>query len=262
MEAQALTIEQVIDYAKPLVHSYVSKVAADAPREHKQEIEQAVYLRLLKAFPRFDPKKGQFSFVYTHVRGAVLDYLKFGRGFAENRWSLSKSPNEARTPKLTKRVQQYSSGESDDEVCLDQLLGENKKFQTVDFDKINIRWDLVARLASNDDHLHAFARNIRGQTIEEMAPVFGVVRTRVSQMIQMFIGRFDDPACADDPYFKQVCYAFGLCKALGMEDKDQSEVMGFSMGWKLEPVDLDSISDQVSQMGFFDEEDENAEDEN
>ena len=256
----APNINEVLAYAKPIIYKFISAKASDAPQEHKLEMEQQAYMRLLEAFPGIDKDAGWKSFVYTHARGAVLDYLKFGKGFTESRWSLSdsKKKKSARVPKLTQRVEVVTKGGKDEDVSVERALGQNGVFSEINLDRITIRWDLLARLASNDDHLHAFAKYLKGMTIEEMAPVFGVVRTRVSQMIQIFLERFDDPEIADDPYFKQVCYALGICKELGMKDEDQSAVMGFAMGWKLEPVDLDSVKphqylvEQASQMGLFD----------
>jgi hypothetical protein len=255
---EVLKLETVLAYAKPLIHKFINEKAGDVPREHKDEIEQTGYLRIIEAFPRIQADAGWKSFVYTHCLGAVQDYMKFGKGFQESKWSLNSQPDEARTPKLTKRVEIYDDGQATDDFDIDRALGANGIFSEIDLDAIVIRWDLLARLSRNDDHLHAFARFLLGQSIEEMAPVFGVVRTRVSQMIQIFLDRFDDPEQADDPYFKQVCFALGICKQLGMPDVDQASVMGFAMGWKLDPVDLDWIPDGVqdTQMDMFGEQNE------
>jgi DNA-directed RNA polymerase specialized sigma24 family protein len=263
----APTIEQVLSYAKPLVFKFIAQHSADAPPEHKEEIEQNAYLRLIQAFPTIIADQGWKSFVYNHVRGAVLDYSKFGKGFQESRWSLASSPDESRTPKLTRRVEVYADGEASDDFDVDRALAENGVFRTVTFDRLKIRWELLAKMSSNDEKIHAFARYLRGQTVEEMAHIFsggngkGVGRTRVSQMIQELLKWFDDPLMAENPHFLQLCYALGVCAQLGMPDVDQSVAAPeFGKGGHtLSPVDLDFIPtagpDPQMRFALEDEED-------
>ncbi len=149
-------------------------------------------MRLCDAYERLDPEKGWKSFTYNHCRGAMLDYLKFGKGYKENKWipkDKEGKPNEQ--PRLTQRIQNFDHKENRS-VDLDQALGLNNVFDEMDPDTIKIKWELLARMASVDENLHAFAKLLLGHTIEDMAPVFGLCRTRVSQMIQAFVDRFDD----------------------------------------------------------------------
>lgn len=238
---QKPTIDEVLKYAKPLTKKFISDFAGDAPIEHKEEIEQSAYLRLIEIYPTIDADSGWRSFVYTHCRGAVLDFLRLGKGFAEERQSIRKDELHGST-NVNKIRERISSHSDDGELFdVDQALGENGIFAgRLSLDAVNIRWELVARMAGNDAALHAFAKWIRGFTLEEMAPTFGVTRPRVGQLIQEFMAKFDDPKLAGDTWFLQSCYAFGLCTALGIPDLDQSVVMGHSIGWGLIPVDLDS----------------------
>ncbi len=254
------TMEQVIAYAKPIILKFLSKT--NAPDEHRDEMEQCVYLRLIEAYPGLNADDGWKSFTYTHTRGAILDYLKYGAGFSEGKWSL-KNSKEGNAPKLTSRVTSYEENEVEEHFNIDRALGAHGIFnEPEDRDKPKIKWELLARMCSVDENLHAFAKMIRGLSVEEMAPVFGLCRTRVSQMIQAFLERFDDGEMADNPWFKQTCFALGVCPHLGMADLDQTEVMGFSIGWNLNPVDLDSVKphhyllELDAQMGFFDGEEE------
>lgn len=268
------TIQEVIDYARPIAGKLISEKAADAPREHKDEIEQCVMLRLIEAYPGLDESKGWKSFVYNHTRGAILDYLKFGDGFAEQRWSLrdgepeeGEDPAPVKVPKLTSRVELYRDGEKDDAFDIDRALGQHSIFHELDVESPVIKWELLARLASKDEHLHAFAKYLRGISIEDMAPVFGVVRTRVSQMIQAFLDRFDDGEHAECQWFMQTCYALGVSRLLGMPDEPVRYPSGNHVGFNLNPVDLDSVKphhyllEQASQMEMkFDEQEETPQD--
>ncbi len=235
------TIEEVIKYATPLIHKFIGASASDLPREQKEEITQQAMLRLWKAYADLNADDGWKSFVYNHCRGAVLDYLKFGNGFQESKWSLHHDAKK-KTPKLSKRVQPSDTDDESPELQLDRIAGAHGIFSELDPDKIEIKWHLLARMASQDEHLHAFAKYLRGLSVEEMAPVFGLCRTRVSQMVQAFIDRFDDPEHSDCVWFKQCCYALGISKQLGMTDEPARYPNGNFVGFNLKPVDLDSVT--------------------
>lgn len=250
------SINEVLNYAKPLVRKFIRQIASDTPPEQQEEIEQTLYLRLIEAYAKIDAEAGWKSFVFNHCRGAVLDYLKFGKGFAENRWSLQNSDSAKNSHKINRRVTTYS--ETDDvESDIDSILGQNGLFSEILTDKVNIKWEIVAHLSAKDNELHAFAKYILGISIEEMAPVFGLCRTRVGQLIANFIDRFDDPKFADDPMFKQICFALGVCKILGMPEVDQRWVLGFPLvSSSVPPVNLSSLEpakyliEQDSQLSF------------
>lgn len=231
------SIDEVLAYGKPLLKMFIAERAGDCPPEHQREIEQEGYLRLIEAYPDLEKDAGWKSYVYTHCRGTVLDYLKAGVGFQECRWTIAKEEDaDSRfTTKINHRLSLVDA--TGDDVSIEQVLGVNGIFDEVDLDDIEIRWELVARMASIDDGIHAFAKHILGQTIEQIAPTFGLKRARVGNMIEDFKNRFDNPAYAD-PWFLQTCYAFGICEYLGLPDVDQSEVVGYSVGWTLTPVDL------------------------
>lgn len=250
------SIEEVIRYATPQVRKFIGEIASDLPIEQREEIEQDAYLRLVSAYDAIDAELGWKSFVYLHCRGAVLDYCKFGRGFHEKRWSIAseEGPGSSNPGKMRSRLDLVADGE---DVDIDHVLGMNGAAVEAAVDVVKIRWELVERMASQDECLRAFASHIRGNGIEELAPTFGLCRARVGQLIQAFAARFDDPELADCPWFKQTCYAFGLCKHMGMPDVDQSEVLGFQVGWGLPRVDLDdltpcqTIQHETAQLDLF-----------
>lgn len=236
------SIEEVLQYAQPLILKFIGQFACDLPEEHKEEIVQTANLRLLQAYTVLDVTKGWKSFVYNHSKGAVLDYLKFGAGFQESKWSIAKTENHE-SKYVSKIRERISLSNRDDETFeLDQVLGANGIFSELEIDKMEIRWELVARMARIDQCIHAMALHLLGNGIEEIAPGFDKCRSRIGQLIQAFVDRFDEPLWAASPWFLQMCYAFGLCKALGIPDVDQSTIAGNgSCGWDLEPIDLESL---------------------
>ena len=253
------SLDEVLLYAKAMVRKCIAenKHSKGAPKEHKDEIEQDAYERLIGKYPEIQPD-GWKSLTYNHCRGAVLDYLKQGKGFAEERWSLQKPEEVGNTHvgKISERISLHNTDGED--VSLDKVMGQYGAFNELSFDRIEINWDLVARMSSQDESLHAFAKFLRGITLDQMAPVFGVKIARAGQLVQAFIERFDDPDHADCPWFKQCCFALGLCERLGRPKIDQSKILGFNLGWNLPAVDLDSvkpcqhITEMKSQMSLLD----------
>lgn len=234
------SLDDVLIYAKAMVRSIVAKnkKVGSLPAEQKLDMEQDAYVRVINAYPEIQPV-GWKSFVYTHCRGAVLDYQKAGHGFEEQRWSIAKpeEKNAVHAGKISERVVLHNSEGAD--ISIDQVMGKYGAFTELDLDKVKIDWELVARMASQDESLRAFAMSLRGVTLEQMGPVFGVKVARAGQLVQAFIDRFDDPEYSDCRWFKQCCFALGISERLGMAHVDQSLVHGYSIGWNLPSVDLD-----------------------
>lgn len=253
---EVLQKADVIKYAEPLIYKFILKYAPDIPLEHKKEIEQTAYLRLLEAFDGIEPDRGWKSFTYNHCRGTVLDYLKFGNGFAEQKWSIRKDegPNARHRNKIKDRV--FLSDAAGEDIDIEIALGANGIFSEQANHAIILNWPLISRMAFADEALHAFARHIRGDEMRDIARCFGVSMSKIGNLIAGFLSRFDDPALADDRWFLQTCYAFGLCGTLGIPNVDQSSVCGFPVGWNLKPLDLDSDEefplDEEFQLSFFD----------
>lgn len=237
------SMEEVVAYAKPLVRKFIATTRArELPKEQREEVEQSVMLRVLEAYAGLDPDAGWKSYVYNHARGGVLDYMKFGRGFQESRWSLGNKdvpdpaldaepaededdaldgldpvtgaetspgasarifgsnspaglptaprPHDSPTQntwKLNARIGLHT--EAGDDMDIEHVLGSHG-IHHEPAAGIHIRWDLVARMASQDIELHAFAKWIRGFSIQDMTPVFRLSRARVGQLIAAFIVRF------------------------------------------------------------------------
>jgi DNA-directed RNA polymerase specialized sigma24 family protein len=258
MEAEAAKAspskEEVLKYAQGNIRKFIGQYAADLPPEIHEEIVQSANLRILTAYSRIKADKGWRSFVHNHCRGAVLDFIKFGKGFEESRWraKLSDDPNAEYKEKLRERVTPFQDQDSD----VDELAGLNGIADYIDENRIKIHWQLVARLSRKDDACHAFAMWLRGYDATEIAVVLAVSPARIGQLIREFSEMLADPI--DDPMVNQMVYAFGLCKVFGMKEIDESLKLGFSVGWEQAPVDLDSLEPKNSQaekqLGFFDAE--------
>ena len=232
------SIEKVLDYAKFMIDHFVRKKAIDCPMEHKEEMQQEAFERILKSYARLDATKGWKSFVFNHCRGAVMDYQKFGKGFAEDRWSLQPSTKKKKSKGLIS--QRLDFDRDDQNLTLDGVMMSAGLFAQINQDPVHIKWDLVSRMAAQDEIIHVFAKFLRGFEIMELAVFFDLSRSRIFQIIELFVARFDDGELIDDPWFKQTCYAFGICRKLGMKDQDQSEIYKMAVGWSFKPIDLDA----------------------
>ena len=238
-----------------MIDHFVRKKAVDCPIEHKEEMQQEAYERILKSYARLDAEKGWKSFVFNHCRGAVMDYQKFGKGFAENRWSIQKNMKRKKSSSIISH--RIDLDKEDQGLTFDGVLMAAGIFDEIKTERLPIKWDLVSRMASQDQLIHVFAKYIRGFDHVELARFFGLSRSRIFQLIETFVERFDDPELVDDVWFKQTCYAFGICRKLGMKDQDQSEIYSMSIGWNSIPVDLDRKEPirikEFEQLSFFGE---------
>lgn len=255
MDNSKPSMDDVLKYAKPLIHKFIGEHACDVPTEQKEEIFQEANLRVIEAYADLDADKGWKSFVYNHCRGAVLDYLKAGEGFQEQRWSIAKEEEHGSRHVFKIRDRLNNSNHDNEEIDIDHVLGANGIFSSIDFDIVAIDWNLVAKMASSDEALHVFAKYLRGFTIEELVNVFSVSRSRIQQLLAEFINRFDDPSYIHSPWFSQCIWALGLARHFGIADRDQSLVFGMIIGHSLIPVNLDSQEpfDEVEhvQMSFL-----------
>lgn len=223
-----------------MVDHFVKKKAYDCPDEHKEEMKQEAFVRILNSYEKLDGARGWKSFVFNHCRGAVMDYKKFGKGFAEARWSLQKTAKKRNSSfKIHSRID-FDRDNEDQNIDFDTILLNAGYFYTIEEDFVNINWKLVSCMAAQDEIIHVFAKYIRGFKINELGIFFNLSRARICQIIEIFIGRFDAPELVYDEWFLQTCYAFGICRKIGVKDIDQSIEQNFPVGWSKNTVDLDS----------------------
>lgn len=235
-----------------MVDHFIKKKAHDCPSEHKEEMQQEAYVRILRSYERLDATKGWKSFVFNHCRGAVMDYQKFGKGFAEDRWSLHKKNDKRKSFKMHSRM---DFEREDQNLSLDSVMVASGLFASIDELKIDINWSLVSCMAAQDEIIHVFAKYLIGFEVVDLAIFFNLSRARIFQIIELMVARFDEPSLIDDVWFLQTCYAFGLCQKFGMENVDQSsKFLDFKIGWTAAPVDLYSMTPirlpDFEQLGF------------
>ena len=252
IEPKKPTREEICNYARPILKKYIGKKYRHIPEEQREEMEQEGYLRILNAYDIIRPTEWK-SFIYTHCNGAVQDYDKFGKGFEEQRWSIAKTEEHeaVHVNKIRHRVE-IPTDEDGNDAEFDQVLGFNGVFAELDVFGLKIKWDLAARLASNDIELLCFLKLLREFTVEEIAVSVGVSRSVATQYIQNFVQRME--------LMKrnmQTIYALGLCYKFGMKDVDQSTIHNEPLGNDVEPINiLDDIhyikeTADVNQMALF-----------
>jgi len=266
--------DQVSDYFDRQIEFYLGKHGADLPFEQKDEVRQRGRLRVIEAFPKiveaYDAwesaasidKPAWKSFVQTHCRGAVLDYIRDGAGFEESYLEDDEAEDEAENaaPILENEL---TAEDAEPEVAAVTDVGVKRrprprlKYRMSPIDQeqdhpldveevvalygeppdeiasiIKPRWDLVARLARHRPDIHLVAKILMGFTQAHESENFNVSRERLSQRISEFFARLDSPEYYHDPMTKQLIYALGMCEYYGMKDEDQG------LGWEWEPVDL------------------------
>jgi len=249
MDQTKPTLEEVLKHAKGTIWKFINAYAGDIPAEHKEEIFQLANVRLWKAYDRLDPEKGWKSFIYFHAEGAVLDYLKDGKGFRETAGRLLQKRDKLQSKSRGIFDRVTIQDEKDQDLGVERIAGINGVFSSFDPTQVNIRWDLVAHMSRTDDIIHAFALYLKGYSMDEIGRVFRLCEARIGQMIAAFSARFDSPKWAMDPWFFQMVYAFGLAHQFDMEDADASEIFGFTIAWDSIPVDLDSLEPKYESTG-------------
>lgn len=256
MAAEKPSKDVLIKYATPIVHKFINMYASEIPSEHKEEIAQDAFLRILEQYDQIDADKGWKSYVYNHSRGTVLDYLKAGKGFRESAWSIAKEEEHDARNVLKIRERLSVSSDSPDEFDLEHALGKSGVFSEISTAEIEINWELVSRMSCHDEAIHAVAKFLKGFSIQEIALVLSFSEQKVSNLIKGFWDRFDDPAKCLDTWFLQTAYALGICGHLGIPEIDQSDVLGFPVGWNWPAINLDSEAvfdlDSELQLSFFD----------
>jgi DNA-directed RNA polymerase specialized sigma24 family protein len=258
-ESNKPKLEEVLRYAQGNIRKFLGQFAADLPSEMHEEIMQTANLRIIEAYRRLEADLGWKSFVHNHARGAVLDYLKFGKGFEEGRWRLKLS-EDGGVPYVEKLRERVSFSSEDQEHDVDVIAGINGVADFIDESQVKINWALLSRLARIDDATHAFAMWLRGFEAAEIGIALGVCSARVGQLLRRFVEKLNDPnsySYEEEPYINQTIFALGLSKHFGLPVEDESLRMGFSIGWEQVPVDLDSLKPKYQdlkedQLGLFD----------
>lgn len=207
----------------------IAKIASSIPEEQKDEIKQDARLRVWKAYDRIDPEKGWKSFVQRHCQGAVLDYLRWGKGFTESHLA---EPEEELKPWRLKQRLNFINDEGQ-KATVDEMLAFLGHYEEQDdpMDE-SPNWDLIARMASQDQDIHLVAKLMIGFTHEEVSEMWKVSRERITQKLAEFCYKLDAPEYTGSRWIAQTIFAFGLCA------KFHQPVIDLGFGWEYDKVDL------------------------
>lgn len=201
----------------------MSKHAGEHPEEHRQEMEQDALERIWKAYQRIDRPDWK-GFIQNHCRGAILDYIKMGRGFAEENLTiknpkekvLEKYPNMLRHRQYPGKTKEGKEMQNDPEIVAGQyydLLTDHLPERP----DIKIDWEMIALIAPLDRDLHITAKLLLGFKLTELAEIFNVKREHISQRFNVFIKRLDDPRYIGDQWVENIIWALGLNEVYGLE---------------------------------------------
>lgn len=230
------TFEEVYKYASKQLDVQINKIASTLPAEQKDEVRQEASIRVWQAYQKIEPDKGWRSFIQLHVRGAILDYIRWGKGFEESELvKKAVDPDEEAEPikpwRLRRRVSQTT--EPDNERTFDDFLGILGLSCVMD-DPFAERpnWDLISRMSSQDQDIHLVAKLMIGFTHEEVAKMWRVSRERITQRLAEFCDRLDSAEYLGSRWTAQTIFAFGLCTKFHQKRQD----LGF--GWEYDPINL------------------------
>lgn len=219
------TFEEVYSYAKKYIEWNIRKKASKLPKEIKEEISQDAYLRVWQAYENLDPTRGWRSFIRLHCSGALLDYLKGGKGSLED--SLESERLEIRDKDGTLLSEEDILG-----LCNVYHVDGLKK------EKFQPNWELLSRLVSLDQDLHIVCKVLLGFSQEAIAAQLiteegkTISRERVGKRVSEFFHRMDSIVNLGDDLTEQMIYALGLCKFYHMPDTD------LGLGWDLQHFNL------------------------
>lgn len=242
--------EDVLKYVDKQIDIQISKIASSIPDEQKDEIRQDARIRAWKAYERIEADKGWKSFIQFHCKGSVLDYLRWGKGFAESTLAEKNFDAENEDPKPWRLRQRLNFKVEDGETSsLEEMLSFfGKHIESPDPLEEKPNWDLIARMASQDQDIHMVAKLMIGFTHEQVAEIWKVSRERITQKLAEFCERLNAPEHMGSRWTAQTIYAFGLCA------KFHQPVLDLGFGWEYDKIDLfatnldylDSINPQLT----------------
>jgi len=161
-KVQKPEFEEVYDYALQKTRYFIYQFAKDFPKEHQEEIEQESMLRIWRAYQRINSKTWK-TFIYTHCKGAVIDYLRAGKGFKEIDYNCV-------------HVRVYDEGEQTTEEDLAARYGQYEDFQ----DSL-VDYEAIQRLIGIDDDIYMLLKRVLGFEIKEISESMGVSKEIISR---------------------------------------------------------------------------------
>jgi DNA-directed RNA polymerase specialized sigma24 family protein len=202
--------ETVIKKASEYLDYSINKYAFTQSRETKEDIKQTGFVRVLEAFERIDESMNSWkSYIQNHCNGAVLDYLK--------------------SPKNSRKTSELFDGTY---IEADDLINMGMFYNSAHETKLNIKWDLVSRMAAKDDRVLLVARFLLGYTISDVSTNATMSRESITCKFQDFCSSLDDGFNVNDPWTNQIIYAFGLSHRFSVSEHDNG------WGWDSEPINI------------------------
>lgn len=233
------SLDEVLAYTEMQIGYYLRKKAR-APLEQQAEAAQEARMRVFEHYEDIEGERGWRTYVQKQVFGAVWDYFDRGKGFEERR----KVDKESKF-KMPSRIMPI-----DGQTTLESII-DSSIFSSAEIDNIpTINWDLLPRLCALDHELHIFVRNVvLGYSLTESAPIFGVTRERLGQIVEDFGRKIADPARRHQWDIQQYLFALGLSDHFDLPAVDNG------YGWGAMPVDFGSterirLGESASQISF------------
>ena len=233
------TKDEIYTYAKKKIEKAIYDHAKGKPHEQIEEATQEAWVRVFEAYERIEGDKWK-SFIATHANGAVLDYFKLGKGFIEDRKGKEdkkdKDGNEIKKSRDNIKVRVNYADDEDKSLDVDAIAGLNGVF-TEEFlmENQDIKWDLVAKMASVDSAVHLLAKLILGFSMDELADFFKCSKETLSRRYRRFLKRLNMPSYARDPWMDQFIFAFGLSELFHLKEVDNG------LGHDYQKIDLYSV---------------------
>jgi DNA-directed RNA polymerase specialized sigma24 family protein len=230
------TKEEVYDYAKKKIEAAIYSHARGKPHEQIEEATQDAWLRVFEAYERLDRDTWK-SFIATHANGAVLDYFKLGKGHLEDRKGKEdkkdKDGNEIRKSRENIKMRVSYTDDENKDFDIDAIAGLNGVFTSEYLmEEQDIKWDLVAKMASADSAIHLLAKLILGFSMDELSDFFKCSKETLSRRYRRFLKRINMPSYARDPWMDQFIFAFGLSEMFHLKEVDNG------LGHDYQAVDL------------------------
>jgi DNA-directed RNA polymerase specialized sigma24 family protein len=204
----------VLAFAMKKIPKHIQDNASNKPYEQKEEAAQEAVAEVLEAYERIEENNPKWKgFIDLRCRGAIIDYFKAGKGHQEDRKGKTTRAN------ITSRVS--NTDKEGNEVDIYQLAEVFSMMRENDYmDSMEIKWDLVSKMASADSAIHLLAKLVLGFSMDELEKIFKCSKETLSRRYRRFLKRLDMPSYARDPWMDQFIYAFGLSHVFHLKEVD------------------------------------------
>jgi DNA-directed RNA polymerase specialized sigma24 family protein len=241
--------DEAIQVVTKIADRLLNKLARFLPKEQREEAKQEMYLRILEYLPDFSRRKNWKGMIYTHCRGAILDYIKRGSGFQEHKKSSEKAKAN-KSPKIMKsRITVNPSNENGTlGDAVDRSLynaGEfinPEKFLINDFP--NIDWLTLYKLASVNRNVFIITLWLKGNSITEIGKLVGLTEQRIDSIRLTTFRDLKLPRARHEPYWRTLIHALGLDDVLDYSGSDWSLKTGLKMCRRYKPVQFNKPPEQ------------------